>query len=198
MRKTIEIITVALLAGAALTGCEYKFQPHKPTALTAEDKEPEPQIKPYADLERELLNEQHAVDKETTASDIAARLSEKYGQAVEEMKLLQDQHRKALEKDKVSQTEIARLQADLARAEKELTEANAMLLEMKGELTQWKKDVLGFRSEMRQSQKAMLDAVARLTVVIGGGVAMETPAAAPPKSAPIVSNTEDRTGETLR
>jgi hypothetical protein len=200
MRKTIEIMTIALLAGAVLTGCEYKFKPHKTPALAGSESLSEPDIKPYADLEKELLNDQNAVTKETTASDIAARLSEKYGQAVEDLKRLQDKHRDALDKDKVSQAHITKLQTDLARAEKELTEANTMLLEMRTELTQWKKDVLGFRNEMRQSQKAMLDAVARLHVVIGGGVAIEESGTETSKAptAPIASNTEDKTGETLR
>ena len=91
-----------------------------------------------------------------------------------------------IDKDKASQQQIGKLQLDLVRAEKELTEANVMLLEMQGELKKWKEDVLGFRGEMRQSQKVLLEGVTRLHVLIGGGVAMDSPTTQP---APIVSNT---------
>jgi len=190
MKRTIETSSAALLAAIALAGCEYKFPAAKPTELAAPENS-EIRHAPYADLEKELLNEPGAVDDETTASDIAARLSEKYGKAVEEIKKLQDEHNEAIDKDRTSQARIVKLQTDLARAERELTEANAMLLEMREELKQWKRDVLGFRSEMRQSQKAMLDAVTRLTVVISGGVGVDDAAASgspATRPAPIASN----------
>jgi len=201
IRITLQTITIVLLAGAVLTGCDYKFPARKPEALKlADTPQAPPEASPYIDLERELLKDQHNVNRETNASDIAARLSEKYGKAVEDLRLLQEKHRSLAEKDKASQGQIGKLKVDLARAEKELSEANTMLLEMKDELSKWKQDVLGFRNEMRQSQKAMLNAVTRLTVVISGGVAMDAPPATAQKTqpAPIAANTEEKTGGAIR
>ena len=195
MRQTFQTMSFILLTGVMLAGCDYKFQPYTVSDILG-DKKPDTGNPPYIDLEKGLLKHDYAVKDETTASDIAARLSEKYGQAVDELKDLQTRHMALVEKDKGSQMQISKLQSDITRAEKELTEANTMLLEMREELTKWKKDVLSFRAEMRQSQKAMIDGLTRLHVLISGGVAMD-----PPKTqsaAPIAANTKENSGENLQ
>ena len=185
MRQTIQTMTLVLLAGAMLTGCGD--QPWTPGFLGFEagDKKAEKENAKYIGLE-DLLKKDSTVKEDNTAVDIAAGLAEKYGNKVEELNQLQDKHRSLLDKDQVAQKQIGKLQSDLTRAEKELAEANAMLKEMQGELAQWKGNVLGFRDEMRMSQKVLLEGVTRLHVLISGGVAMESPTTQP---APIASNT---------
>jgi len=182
MRHTIQTMSFILLAGAMLAGCDYNFRSYKPPEIAAGEKVETGNAKYLEDL----VDDKHTDKDANTAVDIAARLSEKYGQAVEQLNQLQEKHRSLLEKEKGSQQQISKLQSDIARAEKELTEANVMLKEMQGELKKWKEDVLGFRSEMRQSQKALLEGVTRLHVLISGGVAMESPTTQP--ASPIASN----------
>jgi len=175
-----------------LAGCDYKFDLFTPKDIAADEKTK----KVNAQYLEDLVDDKNADKDANTAVDIAARLSEKYGQAVDRLNKLRENHQALIEKDKSSQEQIGKLKLDLARAEKELTEANAMLKEMQGELKKWKEDVLGFRSEMRQSQKALLEGVTRLHVLISGGVAMEAPTTQP--ASPIASNTKEKTSETLR
>lgn len=179
MMKSILTISVVLLAGALMTGCDMNFKSYgSPEILTRNQ---QPPVTDNANYLEDLVDDQHTSKDDNTAVDIAARLSEKYGQAVERLNELQVKHQTLSNKDRNSQVQIAKLTADVARAEKELTEANAMLLEMREDLAKWKKDVLSFRSEMRQSQKAVIEGVTKLHVLISGGVAMDPPV----KSAPI-------------
>ena len=184
MRHTIQTMSFILLAGAMLAGCDYQAWTPEFLGIAPKKEKPENETAKYLE---NLVDDKHADKDANTAVDIAARLSEKYGNKVEELNCLQDKHRTLIEKDKSSQQEIVKLKADIVRAEKELIEANTMLKEMQGELKKWKEDVLGFRSEMRLSQKALLEGVTRLHVLISGGVAMESPTTQP-ASSPIASN----------
>ena len=38
MKQTVKMITVILMAGAVLTGCDYRFQPYIPPVLTGNEK----------------------------------------------------------------------------------------------------------------------------------------------------------------
>jgi len=183
MRQTVQKMFLFLLTGAIVAGCEYR--PLTPEFLGFEGaaKKTEKEKPNYLE---DLVDDRNTSKDDNTAVDIAARLSEKYGQAVDRLNNLQVKHQSLLEKDKNSQQQIKKLQLDIIRAEKELVEANAMLKEMQGELKKWKEDVLGFRSEMRESQKALLNGVTRLHVLISGGVAVESPTTQP---APIATNT---------
>jgi DNA repair exonuclease SbcCD ATPase subunit len=181
---------IVMLAGAMLAGCDYKFPSYTPKEVVVVEKTP-PQSANYLE---DLVEDKHAARDANTAVDIAARLSEKYGQSVEKLNALHVKHQTLMEKDKASQVQISKLQGDLARAEKELTEANTVLVEMREELTQWKKDILGYRSEMRESQKVLIEGVTRLHVLMSGGVAPER---SDPKT-PLVVKTEEKTGANLK
>ena len=192
MKQTIKTIAVILLLGAMTTGCDYKFQKYTPPSIGSNDKVEASN----ANYLEDLVDNRNADRNDNTAVDIAAKLSEKYGDAVDKLNNLQTKHMALLEKDKGSQIQVSKLQTDITRAEKELKEANTMLLEMREELSKWKKDVLSFRSEMRMSQKAMLEGLTRLHVLISGGVAMET---APVQStSPLAAKTKENNGANLR
>ena len=140
MRQTIQTMSIVLLAGTMLAGCDYKFPSFTPNEVSVDDDTKQGNAKYLEDM----VNDKHADKDANTAVDIAARLSEKYGQSVEHLSALQRKHQALIEKDKSSQTQISKLQSDITRAEKELTEANTMLLEMKEELAKWKKGLINF------------------------------------------------------
>lgn len=194
MRQTIQTVTIILMTGTMLAGCDYRPWTPEPREVAAANEKTEKENAKYVDLE-DMLRNKHTVTKETGASDIAARLSEKYGKAVDELKELGKKNDVLLKNCAESREQVSKLKAKLTATEKELTDANEMLKEMEVELKQWKGDVLGFRDEMRQSQKALIEGVTRLHVLISGGVAMDAPTTQP---APIASNTKEKTGETLR
>ena len=69
---------------------------------------------------------------------------------------------------------VVALDAQLKQAQKELNEANILLIEMRVELNNWKVDILGFRDEMRDAEKAQLEALLKILKALGGEVKVET------------------------
>ncbi len=133
------------------------------------------------------------VGKETNnAVDAAMEWAKKYTEASAKCNQLLQENRQLKQKQQTHQQQVTKLEIELGNAEKELAQANSMLLEMKTELEKWKTNVLGFRNEMRQSQKAQLDALVRILTLIGGEVA-EKPAAAKPTTKTTDSK-EEKTG----
>lgn len=63
--------------------------------------------------------------------------------------------------------QVDKLKLQLEQTQKELSEANEFLQQMHVELNKWKSDVLGFRDEMRQAQKAQLEALGKILRVLG-------------------------------
>ena len=105
-----------------------------------------------------------------TAVESAIALSDKYAKLSEEAAALK-QKKQALE------TENQQLKNDLQscrtqseQTQKELTQANGLLLQTRIELNNWKNDVLGFRSEMRDADKAQLEALLKILKLMGGDV----------------------------
>jgi len=104
------------------------------------------------------------------------QLSEKYKKlADEKAALLREKETLQAEKQRLEQ-ELAATQQQLEQTKKELAEANDLLIEMRIELNNWKTNVLGFRDEMRQAQKAQLEALLKILKVLGGEIGSETTA----------------------
>lgn len=191
MRQTVQTMTLILLAGAMLAGCgDYKLWPPPDIpdilGIFGGDKKAEEENAKPIDLEG-LVKDPSKVTETTTAVDIGKKAVKKRDDTMDKLEEEREKNWLLREKDKSSQEQIGTLKVKLAGTEKELAEANEMLKEMQVELAKWKENVLGFRGEMRQSQKALLEGVARLHVLISGGVAMESPTTQP---APIASNTK--------
>ena len=94
-----------------------------------------------------------------------------WAQRYEEMSLSNNQLREKnnelfLENAKLKEN-VAKLQTSLDMTRKELAEANEFLQQMHVELNKWKTDVLGYRDEMRQAQKAQLEALAKILKLLG-------------------------------
>ena len=133
------------------------------------------------------------VGKETNnAVDAAMEWAKKYAEASAKRDQLLQENRQLKQKQQTHQQQVTKLKNELGRAEKELAQANSMLLEMKAELEKWKTNILGFRNEMRQSQKAQLDALVRIMTLIGGEV-VEKPTAAKPATK-TTDDKEEKTG----
>jgi hypothetical protein len=113
----------------------------------------------------------------SSAVETALALSDKQAKLTEELLAAQQARRDLEESNRKATAQSAKLQSDLEAAQKELAEANQMLVEMKKELENWKSNVLGFRDEIRKAQKAELDSLRKVLVILG---AEAPPAAAAP------------------
>lgn len=133
------------------------------------------------------------VGKETNnAVDAAMEWAKKYTEVSAERDQLLQENRQLKRKQQTHQQQVTKLKIELSSAENELAQANSMLLEMKTELEKWKTNILGFRNEMRQSQKAQLDALVRILTLIGGEV-VEKPSATKPTTK-TTDGKEEKTG----
>jgi len=141
---------------------------------TVENPAPPP---PATDGEAEYLR-QTAIEPEAEgqtedAVESALLWSEKYSQAVERLIRTQQENHALQEANRKLRAEAEKLQGDLTQAKKELGDANAMLVDMRRELENWKTNVLGFRDEMRDAQRAQLDALIRVLKLLGGAEVAE-------------------------
>ncbi|HET6427497.1 MAG TPA: hypothetical protein VFJ30_03735 [Phycisphaerae bacterium] len=125
--------------------------------------------------------------------DRALMWSEKYAEAVDRLSRMQDAFRTLEGENKQFRAQVANLQAEQAQANKELSDANTLLVEMGAELERWKASVLGYREEMRQAQKAQLEALSKVIMLLGG--TEESPAPALP-AAPAASDSAKADGST--
>jgi len=177
MRSITRIAATAAL-GLALTGC---------TGLTRETISAiSPEAPPAADAAHLAntavnYNDEGADRTADSTVDRALMWSEKYAEAVDRLSRMQQGYRELEGQNKQLRAQLAKLQAELAQSDKELTDANSLLVEMRAELDRWKASVLGYREEMRQAQKAQLEALGKVIMLLGG--AEESPAPAAPADA---------------
>ena len=111
---------------------------------------------------------QETASKGTTAVASAIELSEKYAKLSNEAALLRQENLDLITRNQQFKDRIVFIESQLQRSQKELNEANDLLVEMRIELNNWKTDVLGFRNEMRDAEKAQLEALLKILVVLGG------------------------------
>jgi hypothetical protein len=180
MRNTIRTMTLVLLAGAMAAGCDR--QSWSSPDLTGSwsggaDKtvKPAPKSTELADL----LNEQPRVNDNTNAVDIGTGALKDYQRALNDLAQLQKENTALLKKYDESRKACAASESKLTSAERELSDANEMLKGMKTDLAKWKANVLGFRGEMLDSQRVLIESVTKLHVLISGGVATDAPTTQP-------------------
>lgn len=117
----------------------------------------------------------NTAEKERTAVDSAIELAQKcetYSKQI--LDLRQEKQDLTTENEKLKE-KIAIIEPELAQTKKELNEANDLLLEMRLELNNWKVDILGYRDEMRQANKAQLEALLKILTVLGGETVQPQP-----------------------
>jgi small-conductance mechanosensitive channel len=102
----------------------------------------------------------------STTVESAIELSKKYAILSEKMAVLEKKNHDLLTENR----RLTTLEPQLQQTQKELTEANDLLVEMHIELNNWKVNVLGFRDEMRDAEKAQLEALLKVLNILGGEV----------------------------
>jgi chromosome segregation ATPase len=111
----------------------------------------------------------------SSAVDSAIELAKKHSELSEEMSNLRQEYAKLIVENDRMKSNIVILEPDLKQTKKELEQANNVLLNMRLELNEWKTNILGFRDEMRNADKAQLQALMKILEALGGEVTIETP-----------------------
>jgi len=153
--KTFALVLLCSCALALLSsGCEQLF----PTA-------PATNIPPAS-----TTAQAQPQSKNPTAVESAIAISDKYAKLSEEAAALK-QRKNALEAENQKlKDDLQATREKLEKAQKELTEVNDLLVQMRLELNNWKSDVLGFRNEMRDAEKAQIEALLKILKLLGGEI----------------------------
>ena len=109
-----------------------------------------------------------------TAVESAIALSDKYAKLSEESSALRQRNQTLETENRQLTDDLQNCRSKLEQAQKELAEVNDLLVQMRLELNNWKNDVLGFRDEMRDAQKAQLEALTKILKLLGGEIKTET------------------------
>ncbi|MCX5682444.1 MAG: hypothetical protein NT049_02010 [Planctomycetota bacterium] len=177
--RTMALVMI-VMAGLAAGGCSM-WTPNRASGPAAGPSAADP----LAGRESGAYLQKSSVarDSETplpTAIESTLVLQDKYAHALEDLRREQDRSRELTDQKQQLADEHTRLQADLAKAQAELSDANNLLVQMRQEIDKWKGDVMGFREELRESNRAQIDALTKVMTLLGGetGPKAETPAPA--------------------
>lgn len=121
--------------------------------------------------------------QKTTAVDSAIELSDRYAKLSDEASAMRLQIQNLEAENQRLKTDLKTTQDRLEKAQKELNEVNDLLVEMRVELNNWKTDVLGFRGEMRETEKAQLEALVKILKMLGAEIKTDSPDSPEPAKA---------------
>jgi len=165
--KTSTATWIAVIGVLALAGCNT---PDDPLGIL-QKQEMAPAGPPPVQIEQTPQDVQRRFQSGQEENSSAVQNAVMWAQRYEEMSLknneLREQNNRLFLENNQLKTDVDRMRASLESTRKELDEANAFLQQMHVELNQWKSDVLGFRDEMRQAQRAELEALAKILRVLG-------------------------------
>jgi len=130
---------------------------------------------------------QQSTPQGPTAVETAIELSQKFAELSKENATLKQRKNELEQANHRLGENLEKTQADLQQAQKELAQANQFLVEMRVELNNWKNNVLGFRGEMRDAEKAQLEALLRILTLLGADHQTETTQSANTEAAPATS-----------
>jgi DNA anti-recombination protein RmuC len=164
--RNIQFIAIYMLISLSLSGCiMFHDTPESQAGVT-------PIIIPEQD--NAAANRfQEPSPEGPTPVETAIEISEKYVKLTEEASLLREQNNQLNKQNNELITENDNLNTTLSQTEQELKEANDMLIDMRIELNNWKVDVLSFRDEMRNADKAELQALLKILKTLGGDMNIE-------------------------
>ena len=111
-----------------------------------------------------------AAPQKPTVVESAMELSQKHAMLSEEAAELRRRNKELAASNQQLKEQVVAIEAKLQQAQKELNEANDILIAMRIELNNWKLNILGFRDEMRDAEKAQLEALLKILKVLGGEV----------------------------
>ncbi|MHC4293470.1 MAG: hypothetical protein ACYSTX_04175 [Planctomycetota bacterium] len=162
-----QLITCIILIVISLSGCItlHEAIPNKTTAMPAITSE----------QDNAAANRfQEPSPEGTTPVETAIQISEKYAKLSEEAARLREENKQLNVQNTELNTQLDFANNELFLAERELKEANDMLIDMRIELNNWKMDVLSFRDEMRNADKAELQALLKILKTLGGDTSLES------------------------
>ena len=131
-----------------------------------------------------------------TTIDSTIELTQKYALLSEECEKFKEQNKNITDENQNFKENVAALQTQLDQTKKELSEANDLLVEMRIELNNWKTDILGFRDEMRDAEKAQLEALFKVLTILGGQTNTAAAETTPPAEAVQKENIEQQNMQT--
>ncbi|MCE5326292.1 MAG: hypothetical protein LLG01_07730 [Planctomycetaceae bacterium] len=103
-----------------------------------------------------------------SAVDTALAWAKKYAEAQMRVATLEQENRTLSDRNRVVTTQLDTAKGQLTTAQRELAEANAMMKDLEARLAKWQESVLGYRQEMREAQKAQMDAMVKVIRLLGG------------------------------
>jgi septal ring factor EnvC (AmiA/AmiB activator) len=159
--RRIALLLLTMLAGCRAVKERIIYEPAQAPAQVPAEPAPVP-ASPEV-IERRFV----AQDTQPDAVQSAVTWAAKYEQLAVQNTDLREKHNQLFLQNAQLTQQLDAAKAELERTRKELNEANAFLQEMHVELNKWKADVLGYREEMRQAQKAQLEALSRILQVLG-------------------------------
>ena len=159
-----------MIAGGLLSGCGMTNE-RVVYADSAKPQVSEAKTEPQQAVDPTPQEMQRRFDVRSEDQGTAVQNAVLWAQKYEELSVrnneLRDQNNKLYLENQRLQRETDTLNTQLEATKKELTEANDFLQQMHLELGQWKSDVLGFRDEIRTSQKAQVQALNKILSVLG-------------------------------
>lgn len=159
------VLVILMFSGCGLTADRVVYVESPPSQNTIPDVEPERIVDPtQQDLQRRFEKND---ENEGTAVQNAVIWAQKHEELSVRNNELRDQNNKLYLENQRLVRETDKLKMELEQTKKDLSEANDFLQQMHLELTKWKSDVLGFRDEIRTSQKAQLEALSKILSVLG-------------------------------
>ncbi|MHC4636365.1 MAG: hypothetical protein ACYTBP_02090 [Planctomycetota bacterium] len=164
-------VTVFLSVGVlALSSCRLPRGPVEVVLPNRSDEVMQAQKANQNHQDHQSQRFQQTVDENLSASKETARLAKENANLVEEIKFLREKNQTVSNENKNLKDQLAVKEQKLKQAEKELKDATDLLVDMQLEMNNWKMDVLGFRDEIRQAEKAQLNALLKILTVLGGEV----------------------------
>ncbi len=106
----------------------------------------------------------------TTVVESALQLSEKYAKLSEQTAALKEENHQLRAENEQFNNQVAALESTLQQTREQLEQVNGLLVDMRIELNNWKTDILGFRGEIRDAEKAQLEALLKILKVLGGEI----------------------------
>jgi chromosome segregation ATPase len=104
----------------------------------------------------------------------AMALTDKYAALSEEAAALREKNRVLTEDNAKLKEQLMAAESKLQRYQRDTADANSLITGMRVELNNWKTNVLGFRDEIRDAQKAQLEALFKILNLLGGEAKTDT------------------------
>lgn len=108
--------------------------------------------------------------KGPTAIEGAIELAKEHARLTEKMAVMRQKNQNLIAENTTLKNHLAESESKLQQTQNELTQANELLREMVIELNNWKVSILGFQNEIRQTDKAQMEALLKILNVLGGEV----------------------------